>query len=99
MNSAALHNTAPNAWVVRGALTFDTVPALWQQTAVWLQGNVPLTIDLAEVGLIDSAGLALLLGWQGRAQVAGLTLRYQNLPQRLLALASITDTQTLLTGG
>lgn len=99
MNTAALHNTAPGAWVVRGALTFDTVPALWQQTAVWLKGNEPLSVDLAEVGVVDSAGLALLLGWQGRAEVAGVTLRYQNLPQRLLALASITDTQTLLTGG
>ena len=60
MNTAALHNTAPNAWVVRGALTFDTVPASWQQTAVWLKGNEPLSVDLAEVDAVDSAGLALL---------------------------------------
>ena len=93
-----LHSTAPGAWTVRGALTFDTVPQLWADTNQWLKGGQSLSVDLVEVGVVDSAGLALLLAWKGRAQLAGLTLQYQNLPQRLLAIASITDTQSLLTG-
>lgn len=90
--------TSPGVWAVRGALSFDTVPQLWADTSQWLTGAGPLSLDLSDVGVVDSAGLALLLGWQGRAKLAGIALQYQNLPQRLLAIASITDTQALLTG-
>ena len=98
MSATLLRNTAADAWTVQGALTFDTVPQLWAQTQQWLSGTGPLSLDLIEVGAVDSAGLALLLGWKSRAQLSGITLHYLNLPQRLLAIASITDTQALLIG-
>ena len=98
MSATLLRNTAPAVWTLQGALTFDTVPQLWSETDQWLSGTLPLSLDLIEVGVVDSAGLALLLGWKSRAQLSGIALHYLNLPQRLLAIASITDTKALLTG-
>ncbi len=41
---------------LRGELTLETVPRIWQQ---WQDAPAGLDVDLSEVAKIDSAGLAL----------------------------------------
>ena len=68
-----------NVLALRGPLSFDTAPDLLATGADWVRRTGgALTIDLAEVGRIDSAGLALLVEWVNLAQ--GRTVRFANVP-------------------
>lgn len=89
---------APGDCALGGALNFDTVPPLFSQSNVWLAAAqaAHVNIDLAAVQSIDSAGLALLVAWQGKAAAAGITLQYNHIPQRALALAQISEAVDLL---
>jgi len=88
----------PGACALSGALTFDSVPRLYPQAAVWLAAAqaAQVNMDLAEVQSIDSAGLALLVAWQGKAAAAHIRLQYSHIPQRALALAQISEATDLL---
>lgn len=73
---------------LRGALGFDTVPDLLARGADWVRATPgPLTIDLAAVERIDSAGLALLVEWVNRAQ--GRTVRFANVPEQARQLVRV----------
>jgi phospholipid transport system transporter-binding protein len=53
-------------------------------------------VDLAGVGRVDSAGLALLLEWSLAARAAGRALAYRNVPPAVASLAGISDVAELL---
>jgi len=55
-----------------------------------------LHVDLKGVTRADSSGLALLVDWLAWARTAGRTLRYSNLPAELLALARLSELDSLL---
>lgn len=78
---------------VSGALTFETVPALYKESGVWFEGTGDLTLDLAQVTNTDSAGLALLVEWLRRAQDAKRSLRFINVPAQVLSLMRINNLQ------
>lgn len=76
-----------------GALTFDTVAALYVQTSASSHsGNV----DLSRVSSVDSAGLALLLEWQSSANKRNITLAFINAPSDLRRLAALSEANGLL---
>lgn len=80
-----------------GPLTFATVARLFGEIAPTLPGTAPGgRIDLAGVGAIDSAGLALLLEWQSRARARGGQLALDNAPADLLRLARLCEADELL---
>jgi phospholipid transport system transporter-binding protein len=81
---------------VSGALTFDTVPALYQSSAAWFAGEGELTLDLAGVSRCDSAGLALLIEWLRRARHADRPLRFANLPAQVQTLIRVNGLQDAL---
>jgi len=85
-------------WSLTGALTFDTVPQLWSQGGPLLAAAAAATteVDLAGVGQVDSAGLALLVAWQAQVQGAGGVLHFRSMPERLLAIARISEAQAFL---
>lgn len=85
-----------NETALRGALTFDTVPGWFETVSGWFGGNGELTIDLAEVTRVDSAGLALLIECLRRARAANRPLRFTNAPQQLQTLAGINGLQATL---
>lgn len=93
---AQLQPVGEGGWSLCGPVTFDTVPRLWPQGLNLSSAGAGVQVDLAQVQAIDSAGLALLLAWRGRAQGRGGRLDYRNAPERLLALADLTDTTGLL---
>ena len=53
-------------------------------------------VDLAEVGAVDSAVLALLFDWQRHARVQGHTMRVRNVPPQLRSLAALYGVGELL---
>lgn len=78
---------------VSGALTFETVPILYKDSAVWFEGTGDLTLDLAQVTNTDSAGLALLVEWLRRARDAKRGLRFINIPAQAQTLMRINNLQ------
>ena len=79
--------------VVSGALTFETVPNLYKESAVWFEGTGNLTLDLAQVTNTDSAGLALLVEWLRRARDAKRSLSFTNIPAQVQTLMRINNLQ------
>lgn len=81
------------ARAVSGALTFETVPDLYKESAAWFEGTGELTLDLAHVTNTDSAGLALLVEWLRRARDAKRTLHFTNIPAQVQSLMRINNLQ------
>jgi phospholipid transport system transporter-binding protein len=57
-----------------------------------------LTLDLAAVSSVDSAGLALLIDWLAEAQSRSRALKYTEAPPTLLSLARLSEVEKLITG-
>ena len=53
-------------------------------------------MDCSAVEESDSAGLAVLLDWLAAAKRRNLSLRFVSLPQRLLAIAQISEIEETL---
>lgn len=93
--------TAPGRLAVRGRLSFanarrarnDGLQALRDSNARELE------IDCAGITQSDSAGLAVMLDWMAIMKREGRSLRFANLPQSLLAVASISGVEELLQKG
>ena len=89
-------NMSATTRAVAGALTFETVPDLYQNSSSWFEGAGELILDLAQVERTDSAGLALLIEWLRRAQVENRTLRFANIPAQVQTLIRINGLQDAL---
>jgi len=81
-----------------GALTLDTVAAIYQQAKTEAaQGRPIADIDLDAISHVDSSGLALLLEWQSVASRDGRSLHIRNAPADLLSLVNLCEASDLLT--
>ena len=80
---------------VSGGLTLASV------AAVLPEGNAAIgqgvrTVDLGEVGEVDSSALALLLAWLREARKHNGNLVFANLPQGLTSIARLYGVAELL---
>jgi phospholipid transport system transporter-binding protein len=80
---------------VSGELGFGTVPAIYEASRGGLDESDALHIDLGNVTDVDSAGLALLIEWIRSARTRGKRLVFLNLPEKLLALARMSEIDSL----
>jgi phospholipid transport system transporter-binding protein len=79
-----------------GALGYESAgKALPAGLALILPGQ-PCTIDLSRVTEADSAGLAVLVEWLATARNRGAQIRYKCIPAQILAVARISDLESLL---
>lgn len=75
---------------VSGALTFETVPDIFDGSLAWLQkANGAVTIDLDGIERADSAGLALLVEWLRRARATGRDVKFVNVPAQMRQLIRV----------
>jgi phospholipid transport system transporter-binding protein len=81
--------------VVRGRLTMETVPALFQSGLRHLEGK-DLLVDLAQVEAVDSAAVSMLLGWSRAARGNRHELRVTGLPEDLVSLAALYGVADML---
>ena len=83
--------------VIRGSLTFNTVPGLYEDMAEHVRnGDLPDSLDLSGVTAVDSAGLALLLEWQAVRNQQGASLTITSAPSSLVSLAQLCEAIDLL---
>jgi len=93
---ATLTERAAGRYALEGELGFRTVTRLDREARRAFADQRELEVDLAGVTRCDSAALALLLEWVGRAHRAGVALRFRNLPSALLSIAAISEVEDLL---
>jgi len=81
--------------VVSGALTLANVAATLSEGSAAI-GEGVRTVDLGEVGELDSSALALLLAWLREAKRLNRDLTFANLPQGLTTIARLYGVAELL---
>lgn len=81
--------------VVSGPLTLASVAAVLREGSAVI-GQGVRTVDLAEVGELDSSALSLLLAWMRQAKQQNRELQFANLPQGLTTIARLYGVADLL---
>lgn len=94
--TASLEKLGDGQFALAGDLVFESAPRLLLEGEAAFGAVGRAEIDLARVGRIDSAGLALLLEWSIAARAGGRAVGYRNMPPGLAALAGISDVSELL---
>lgn len=85
----------PGKLLVRGSLKRQAIAQLDSIALPELVGP-EVEVNLGQVIDIDTAGLALLLSWQGDGQARGLQLRYTHAPRAAAAMMQAYDLAGLL---
>jgi phospholipid transport system transporter-binding protein len=81
---------------VAGDLTLATAGTLWRELRSTGLLRTATSVDLSQVKLSDSAGLALVIAWRAGCKANGGDLVVKSVPERLSALARITDAAGIL---
>ncbi|MBS0359144.1 MAG: STAS domain-containing protein [Proteobacteria bacterium] len=81
---------------VSGALTFETVAALWKKGQAVLPKKENLTFNLEAVSRSDSAGLGLLIEWLSLAKHQKQQFRFTHVPEQLKAIARVSGLEEML---
>lgn len=84
---------------MEGDLTFATVADALEQSKSLFADHDRIVLDLASVKESDSAGLALLLEWINWARHYVREIQFDNVPDRIIAIAQISEVENLLTAG
>ena len=88
---------APGVYRLQSPLTFATVAALRAPGRALIAGaGSSLSLDLAAVPAVDSAGLALLIDWLALARSRSCRLHYDKPAATLLALARLSEVEPLI---
>lgn len=82
-------------WAFRGALTFDNAAAVREAA-----NAMPLPrsgqVDLAGLGVADSAALAVMFALKRRARAERHKLTFEGMPATLVALARVYGVEEML---
>lgn len=87
-SSVTLSQRGAGVWHLAGVLDMTSVPTL-SDAARTLVDTPEVLVDLCDVTRMDSAGLALLVDWQGQARGRRTKLRFRNLPAGIAAIAEV----------
>ncbi|MDD2759434.1 MAG: STAS domain-containing protein [Methylomonas sp.] len=90
MAKLSLIEQSPGYFSVEGNLTFASIDKETLKSFKFLKGIDTICIDLAKVGRTDSAGLALMIEWIRQSRMIRAQLRFKNIPDQLLALATLS---------
>ena len=79
-----------------GVMDFSSVVSMVDSLRPALSSEAKVTVDLADIQRSNSAGLGLLLEWLKQARLLDCKLRFQNVPDNLLAIASICALDSII---
>ncbi len=81
---------------LQGELSRVTVPKLWRQRQQWLGGGDDITLNLAAVEKVDSAGVAMLIEVKRELLGTGRALIITHPTAQLRAIVQVTGVEAIL---
>ena len=99
MADFALHDEGDGRFVLSGEMSFDTAERILRASEGPFDQHTRIEVDLSGVTKADSAGLALLLEWITWANHTVREIRFEGMPERVLAIARTTEVDPLLYRG
>jgi ABC-type transporter Mla MlaB component len=88
--------SADNTLVLTGVLTFYTIGPVCATIAEHCAVLDTIVVDLAGVGESDSASLVVLLSILRYASAHHKTVRFTNIPKKIITLIKLYDLQTII---
>ncbi|PKF51419.1 STAS domain-containing protein [Enterovibrio nigricans] len=82
-------------YCLSGELDRDTVPPFWKCRTNWLPEGKTVTLDLAALQRVDSAGMAMLLHLQQLLNENHQSLILRNVPEPLRMLLTLSNVESL----
>ena len=82
-----------------GEMTFATAEDILRASEDMFEPHTRIEVDLSGVGKADSAGLALLLEWITWAIHTVREIRFDDMPERIMAIAKTTEVDQMLNRG
>ena len=99
MSSYELTDVGEGRFRLAGAMSFDTAERILRESEDKFEEYTRIEVDLSGVDDSDSAGLALLLEWITWAIQTVREIRFVAVPQRITAIARVTEVENLLARG
>jgi len=90
MTELSIVDQGAGRFMVDGDLTFSTINKQTVKSFAFLGATKLITIDLAAVANIDSAGLALMIEWIKYTRHHRTQIVFKNIPEQLLNLAKLS---------
>ncbi len=90
MTEFNLIQQSEHCYSLEGELTFTSLNKKTIKNMLCLNPEKVTNIDLTNVNLADSAGLALMIEWIKHSKLCDSKLKFKNIPQQLLTLAAIS---------
>ncbi len=89
MSKAAIIADEKGQLIVSGELNFATIVGLWKQSLPLLTNRSPIDIDLSQVTLSNSAGIALLIEWLKYAKQNNKAITFHGISAQLQSIAAV----------
>ena len=99
MGDFELSDLGDGRFALAGEMTFETAERILLASEEPFEQHTRIEVDLSGVENSDSAGLALLLEWITWANHTVREIRFQSMPERVLAIARTTEVDHLLRRG
>ena len=96
-----LEERAPGKFAAIGPLTFATARGARESGLATFAASTSrdIEVDCSGITSMDSAGMTVLLDWLACAKRSGRAMHYGNLPEKVQAIARLSDTLELLEKG
>lgn len=92
---ASVSRTQDSIIAFKGSLTRNSVPALWKTRKQWLRDEL-VSVDVSQVEVIDTAGVAFLLEIMKATQGTNPPLKCIGASDQLKQIASVSGVESLL---
>ena len=99
MSDFELQDLGDGRFALTGEMSFDSAERILKASEKPFEEHTQLEIDLSGVTESDSAGLALLLEWVTWANHTVREIRFEGMPERVMAIAKTTEVDELLSRG
>lgn len=87
---------AAGQYSLSGVLDRHTVPAFWRKRNEWIPDNKQVSLDLAGLSRVDSAGMVMLLHLCQQFERSGDHITLHNVPEQLKTLFRLSHIESIL---